>query len=79
MKPVDKKISDIIISIEQKASDSGNATTIEVMKRILFTDNTKETHSQVFNLNVIPYEVALSLCCQIVDNFKQFQSNAQRK
>lgn len=79
MKPVDKKISNIIITIEQKASESGNASSIDVVRRVCFTDNTKETYIQTFNLNVIPYEVALSLCCQIVDNFKQFQSNAQRK
>ena len=39
--------------------------------RQTYTDNFEETFSQSFNLNVMPYDMAMSVICSLINPSKQ--------
>lgn len=65
----------VVTLIEQHVNAEGNVTSISVTRRCHYAESSNDTETvQRFDLSVIPYDVALSLACQIVTGFRTSQS-----
>lgn len=65
----------VITTIEQSVNSVGNVISIEVVRKTIHDDCLYDkTTRQTFDLSVIPYDVALSLACQIVTGFRNSTS-----
>lgn len=65
----------VLVTIEQKVNSDGNVTSVDVARQSFYKDShLNQTVNQSFDLSVIPYDVALSLACQIVTGFRNSQS-----
>lgn len=61
----------VVTTIEQSVNSDGNVVSIDVTRMTIHDDCLYDkTVKQSFDLSVIPYDVALSLACQIVTGFR---------
>lgn len=74
-KELEMKPTSVVTLIEQHVNTDGNVTAITVSRRLSYAESSNNTETiQYFDLSVIPYDVALSLACQIVTGFRTSQS-----
>lgn len=71
MSKTTKSPTRVFTSVEQVIDVCGNVTSIQVIRTLNYEDNLKDTSTvQSFDLSIIPYDVALSLACQIISGFR---------